>query len=185
MKAKCVVSKRTGMIWKPLGVVVVYPRVPMGGLKRGKFRSKQFKFKPVTWLPCVMEFKRVCQGILSYYHNTFYIRINKTEFDCETSVTEESNKLSSNRLNVPQMSHPWQNQTQSSVPDSDWASQSPHHHRRLLPPPPPLHPNTEPIVMPRSHAIIFALRPISTWEQCELFKTRLFRTHHYNNDDLN
>ena len=33
-------------------------------------------------------------------------------------------------------------------------------------------PTTEPSVMPPSYAIIFALRPISTWEQCKLFKTR-------------
>lgn len=33
-------------------------------------------------------------------------------------------------------------------------------------------PTTKPSVMPRSYAIIFVLRPISTWEQCKLFKTR-------------
>lgn len=33
-------------------------------------------------------------------------------------------------------------------------------------------PTTEPSIMPPSYAIIFALRPISTWEQCKLFKTR-------------
>lgn len=33
-------------------------------------------------------------------------------------------------------------------------------------------PTTETSVMPPSYAIIFALRPISTWEQCKLFKTR-------------
>lgn len=33
-------------------------------------------------------------------------------------------------------------------------------------------PTTEPSIMPPSYAISFALRPISTWEQCKLFKTR-------------
>lgn len=33
-------------------------------------------------------------------------------------------------------------------------------------------PATEPCIMPPSYAIIFPLRPISTWEQCKLFKTR-------------
>ena len=46
-------------------------------------------------------------------------------------------------------------------------------------------PTAEPSIMPPSYAIIFALRPISTWEQCKLFKTLLFRARNYNNDDLN
>lgn len=34
------------------------------------------------------------------------------------------------------------------------------------------HHRTMASIMPPSYAIIFALRPISTWEQCKLFKTR-------------